>query len=264
MAYESHFVIIANPQCGDFSADSSPLDEFLFTGDLLEYQNFSIGYICNENTDLDHLKTFLAKYQKNSVVLIHSGYSNGKLLRTSIAEFSNITTHVFIEKHAQKRYRKNFNNGARRILIRDGFEKQSNKDYPFKEHFSELHIMFEEEGMNGFGDFSITSDEYSESGGPAYAVAIHLTYLEPDDDDDMYIKHYISDRNNSPADPGGKFLEAINKLVVDVEHDKKMFNSNAVVEFKALAERKHFPGLGYVKKLSMQHHIELLANFFEG
>ena len=25
---------------------------------------------------------------------------------------------------------------------------------------------------------------------------------------------------------------------------------------------KHFPGLGYVKKLSMKHHIETLADFF--
>lgn len=264
MAFNNDFIIIANPQCGDFSDDNSPIEKDLLTADLLEYQHLCIGYICSDDTDLDDLTSFLTKYLDFNVVLIHSGYSNGKLLRASIEDFKNISTHIFIEKHAQKRYRKNFNNGSRRILIRDGFEKQSNKNYPSKEHFSELHIMYEEEGMDGFGDFLINSDEYSESGGPAYAVAIHLTYLEPDDDDDMYIKHYISDRNNSPADPGGKFLEAINKLVVDVTNDHKMFQSNAVLEFKALAIRKHYPGLGSVKKLSMQHHIELLANFFEG
>ena len=43
-----------------------------------------------------------------------------------------------------------------------------------------------------------------------------------------------------------------------------MFHSNAVNEFKALKNRDHYPGLGSIKKLSMQHHIELLANFFKG
>jgi hypothetical protein len=29
-----------------------------------------------------------------------------------------------------------------------------------------------------------------------------------------------------------------------------------------LYEQGHFPGLGYVKKLSMNHHIETLARYF--
>ena len=28
-------------------------------------------------------------------------------------------------------------------------------------------------------------------------------------------------------------------------------------------KKKHYPGLGTVKKLSMQHHLELIADFFE-
>jgi hypothetical protein len=31
--------------------------------------------------------------------------------------------------------------------------------------------------MDGFGDFLIVGDDYSESGGPAYAIAIHLTFI---------------------------------------------------------------------------------------
>ena len=30
--------------------------------------------------------------------------------------------------------------------------------------------------MDGFGDFLIVGDDYSDTGGPAYAVAIHLTF----------------------------------------------------------------------------------------
>nr|MDC2856091.1 sce7725 family protein [Ningiella sp. W23] len=175
--------------------------------------------------------------------------------------FNKEFTHIFIEKFAQRRYRRIFTND-KRILIKDGFNRQkSNKDYPAKEHFSELHIMYKEENMDGFGDFLINGDEYSESGGPAYAVAIHLTYLDESDEDDMFIKHYLSESNSSPADPGGKFLEALNKLVND--NDPKIFSSQAHQEFHKLAARQHYPGLGYVKKLSMQHHLELIADFLK-
>ncbi len=114
--------------------------------------------------------------------------------------------------------------------------------------------------MDGFGDYLTVGDTYSETGGPAYAIAIHLTYIS--NDEDMFIYHFKSDRTNSPTDPGGKFLEALNKLVNKAEGKGSLiFKSKAYYEFKDLYDKQHYPGLGYVKKLSMQHHIELIANF---
>jgi hypothetical protein len=263
IAFESSFILIANPKCGDLESEYQTIENDLLTDELLKYPNLVIGYICDENTVLDQLSEFLEKYSHNKVALIHYGFGNGKKLSQTISDFKNICTHVFIEDHAQKRYRKNFNSGAARVLVRDGFHKRPNREHPKVEHFSELHIMYTEENMDGFGDFVISGDEYSESGGPAYAVAIHLTYLDDDDEDDMFIKHYVSDRNSTPADPGGKFLEALKKLVVDVDADGKMYQSDAVKEYKALYARSHFPGLGVVKKLSMQHHIQLLSEFLK-
>jgi hypothetical protein len=262
IAFESNFILIANPKCGDLESELHTIENDLLIDDLLQYPNLVIGYICDEHTVLDQLSEFLGKYSDNKIALIHYGFGNGKKLSETINNFKNICTHVFIEEHAQKRYRRNFNAGATRVLVRDGFHKRANREHPEVEHFSELHIMYTEEGMHGFGDFVISGDEYSESGGPAYAVAIHLTYLDYDDEDDMFIKHYVSDRTNSPADPGGKFLEALRKLVDDVDADGKMYESLAVKEYRALYKRSHFPGLGVVKKLSMQHHIELLSEFF--
>jgi len=43
----------------------------------------------------------------------------------------------------------------------------------------------------------------------------------------------------------------------------KVLETAAVKEFRDLYKRKHFPGLGYIKKLSMSHHIETLATYFE-
>ena len=67
--------------------------------------------------------------------------------------------------------------------------------------------------MSGFGDFLIVGDEYSESGGPAYTIAIHLTYIDFDQDEAMHVRHFLSDRQDTPKDPGGKFSEALTKLV---------------------------------------------------
>lgn len=254
------FTIIINPANGDFSLDNTTLIDCLNNEGIFEYENLNVAFICDESTTVDELHLAINDYPTNDITLIHYGFSDHKKLKEILSDFPNKFTHIFIEKYAQKRYRRAFT-ADKRILIRDGFERRSNKDYPIKEHFSELHIMYEDENMDGFGDFLINGDEYSESGGPAYAVAIHLTYLDQDDDNDMFIKHYISDSNSSPADPGGKFLEALNKLVGD--NDRNIFSSMAHKEFHKLAFKQHYPGLGYVKKLSMQHHLELIADFLK-
>ena len=114
--------------------------------------------------------------------------------------------------------------------------------------------------MDGFGDFLIVGEEYREAGGPAHAVAIHLTNLNKEDD--MFVMHFVSERAGSPVDPAGKFQEAIEKLVAELDRQGTLlFRSDACNEYRDLFERSHFPGLGYAKKLSMQHHLELLADF---
>jgi hypothetical protein len=150
------------------------------------------------------------------------------------------------------------------VLIRDGFVQRTNREHPEIEHFSDLHITYEDEGVDDFGDFLIVGDEFMEAGGPAYAVAIHLTFIDSNEDDDMFVKHYISDRTETPTDPAGKFMEALHKLVNDVARPTSgIYGSEAIEEFEDLHRREHYPGLGYVKKLSMQHHIELIADFLE-
>ena len=255
---ECEFTVIINPTCGDHENDNNELITRLNDEDIFKYAKLNIALICDENISIDKIKDYLDLHSELPIMIIHYGFSDAKALTNLLSEYNNINTQIFIEEFAQKRYRKAFSEYDR-VLIRDGFKKRSNKDHPQVEHFSELHIMYDDEGMRGFGDFLINGDEYSETGGPAYAVAIHLTYLDSSDDNDMFIKHYVSNTNSSPADPGGKFLEALNKLVNDT--NSNIFKSNAILEFKKLYDRQHFPGLGSVKKLSIQHHIELIADF---
>jgi hypothetical protein len=118
--------------------------------------------------------------------------------------------------------------------------------------------------MDGFGDFLIVGDDYSESGGPVYAVAIHLTFIDPEDDNSMWIYHFVSERQDTPKDPAGKFAEALARMMRVLNRpNSKVLETGAVREFRELHRQGHFPGLGHVKKLSMNHHIETLANYFQ-
>jgi hypothetical protein len=261
VSVDAEFILIVNSSCGDLAGDNTLIIDEVIQGELLQYRGLTLGYILDEEASLEALLRFSQEYSEFNIALIHFGYLNGAELSKAVSGLDNIKAHIFIEKHAQRRYRSRFQSDAKKVLIRDGFIKRSNREYPPSEPFSELHIMYRDEGVEGFGDFLITGEEFSESGGPAYAVAIHLTYLDGEMEDDMYVNHYVSDRNSTPADPGGKFLEALEKLTTDLNVGNKIYQSKATAEFKKLHANKHFPGLGVVKKLSMQHHIELIADF---
>lgn len=255
-----NLILIINPVNGDLSSDSSSLIDFL---DEKCADSVSAGILLSEDLSLDEVERLCGLVGERRLSFIHAGFSDGKGLADQIKNFDDCS-HVFIDNYSGKLYRRHFN-GSERILVKDGFQKRANRLHPPVEFFSDLHVVFADEGADGFGDFLIAGDDYSEGGGPAYAVAIHLTFIDREKDDEMYIHHFKSDRVDTPTDPAGKFAEAVRKLVAEVQSPgSKIFRTAAVEEFIALHDRGHFPGLGYVKKLSMQHHIETMANYFQG
>lgn len=254
-------IVIVNPYHGEHSGSAEGIIS-LIRDDYEHYDNISPGVLLTEDMEINDIRQICDHFDDRNVALIHSGFAKAKSLAASLDGVLDMT-HVFVEDNCGKLYRKHFL-GSKRVLLRDGFEKRINREHPEIEFFSDLHATYGEEGMDGFGDFLIVGSDYSEGGGPAYAVAIHITFIDPDNDDEMHIHHFISDRQDDPKDPAGKFYEALEKLVNEVNSTgSKVLKTNAVKEFIELYNREHFPGLGYVKKLSMQHHVETLANYFE-
>lgn len=253
------FILIINPKCGDFCYDRTPVINREMRSLLNRYDNWSLGYIVDhDSTERDIIE---GTGQNENVSIIHYDYPAGAALANALERIDSIRKHVFIETCCSRLYRRHFAE-KQRILIRDGFVQRTNRDHPPLERFSDLHVTFRDEGMNGFGDFLIVGKDYSDTGGPAYAVAIHITFIDKDQDDEMYIRHYVSDRSATPTDPAGKFAEAVAKLAADVNRRRSpIFRSEAIEQFLELHRTGHYPGLGFVKKLSMQHHIELVADF---
>lgn len=256
----SKAVVIINPYHGDHQENGASITKLL-QDDYIGNDAIAAGILLRSNMTVEEVMGYYAKHADHHPVLVHAGFTEPKALATDLAADMSGMCNIFIDEHAKLLYRKHFDQ-SKRILVRDGFKRQRNADYPEMEEFSDLHVTYKDIGMAGFGDFLMVGDAYSEGGGPAYAVAIHLTFIDPDKDDVMYIYHFVSDTKDTPTDPAGKFAQALNKLMNKLnDGNSKLYETSSIKEFRELHAKGHFPGLGYVKKLSMKHHIETLAAY---
>lgn len=153
------------------------------------------------------------------------------------------------------------------IELRDYFHKEDrNQDYAnnVDQLFSRDHLFYHDDGYIGFGDYSIIGDTYSDSGFAPKAVAIHIVYF--DNKNILRIRHFVSDSNEDITNPAKKFSEALEKLIVwydSTDFDKIKNDSSALIEFKKVYETKKYSGLGFIKKLSIKHHLEILGRFLD-
>ncbi|MGY3039208.1 hypothetical protein ACVWWQ_000795 [Rhodanobacter sp. TND4EL1] len=254
---EARFLIVANPSVGhhapelpaDFVREiSEAIEGYALGGWVLQVQEFD---------DLLRVREWL-RVSPGSAILHHGTMAAKDVVEAVGDEDGTNRTHLFGEK-CSPRYRGAFLSNEK-VLLEDGFNKTKNADYPDVEIFSELPVTYREQGATGFGDYLIVGSDYSEGGGAAYAVAIHITYADVEDDGVIYVRHFKSDTNDTPTDPAGKFREALTKLVDYCERaGSKIPQTSAIKEFQRLHQHGHFPGLGYVKKLSMQHHLEIMG-----
>ncbi len=150
-----------------------------------------------------------------------------------------------------------------KVLFEDHFQKKSrNVDYSINEDepFSSDHLYFEQDGYIGFSDYSVVGDDYSETGFAPYAVAIHTVYF--DAENNLRVRHFVSDTNDDITDPAGKFAEALKKLV-DWNVTQKL-DTYGIRAFEDMHRGRTYPGLGTVKKLSIMHHLELMSRYLDG
>jgi hypothetical protein len=252
-------IVIVNPHKGDLAGDGANITTLLNEG-FLDKDGITAGILLTGGMSVEGALACYEEHNDHGPSFIHAGFTDAKALAEKLP---NKTKHFFFEAHTGKLYWKHFA-GCDRVLLRDGFKRQRNADYLPSDKFSDLHLTYKDEGMDGFGDFLIVGDDYSESGGPAYAVAIHLTYIDPDREDVMFVYHFVSTSNDTPTDPAGKFAEALKKLIAKLDAgNSHLFEGEAIKEFRELHAKRHFPGLGSVKKLSMKHHIETLADYLD-
>ena len=252
-------IVIINPKVGDLAGNGGAITALLDESYLTDPRITAGILLTNWMTAADAIRLHIA-HQAHFPVFIHVGFLDAQALATALGPALPHSRHVFFEKTSATHLQ--YFSAAHRVLIKDGHVKRKNAAYPPVEAFADIHLNFHLQGMNGFGDFLTVGDEFSETGGPAYAVAIHLTFIDPRRADEMMIYHFVSDRVDTPEDAPGKFGEALVKLVATYRAgNSNLVHGQAMAEFLSLHARSHYPGLGIAKRLSMIHHIETYAAY---
>ncbi len=235
-------ILIVNPHRGDHAGAGEDISALL-AEKYLPKPEIAAGILLKEHTSVAGALKRWKEHQEHQITFVHAGFTEAKALAEGLGAGLNDTRHIFFEPDCGKLYRKHFE-GCERVLLRDGFKVRRNKDHPDVEFFSDLHITYPDEGVDGFGDFLIVGEKYYESGGPAYAIAIHITFIDPENDDAMYIYHFKSERQDTPTDPAGKFAEALKAMIQKLdEPGSKVLETEAIKEFRLLHKKQHYPGL---------------------
>lgn len=257
-----NFNIIINPFCGDLINKSESLLSLL-NSELSGYNNYQLGILCNNKTNLVDLLEVIKRYpvECNGFTLIHNivMLDVDKLI-SLYTSYMPIVNNVINFEHTSgnRRYYRNFSSDTR-VSLSDYFKSQTrNANYLSVEEsqFTDEHLYFKEEGYKGFGDFLTIGDNYSETGFLPYAVAIHISYA--DSNNNVVVKHFVSDSNDDASDVGGKFAEANAKLFKWCK--SQGLSTIGLERFYELYNSGHFPGLGTIKKYSIMNHIELMIN----
>lgn len=251
--------LIVNPTIGELSGDSNFYLEYLSE---LEDSKFLPAFIYKNNSDF--INQSIGSFSLNSCMIICQND-----VSPDDSEFKQLVdrtevSHINISAPDRNRTLNRFIKGLNKNYIRldDLFEKQArNSDYlEIQEHrFSEEHIYYVEDGFNGFSDYTVLPSEYIDGGSTPRAVVIHLTYLNGENQ--IWIRHFTSETNDSISNVQGKFAEAAKKAVVYCK--QKGLDNSAISELISYYDNEHYPGLGTVKKLSIKNHLLVVSQFLK-
>ncbi|WP_308779541.1 sce7725 family protein [uncultured Clostridium sp.] len=149
-----------------------------------------------------------------------------------------------------------------KVIFSDKFNKlKRNNDYSENdnEFFSSEHLYYTMNDYIGFSDYSIIGKDFTDSGFAARAVAIHIVYFN--EQQEMWVKHFVSDSNEDIKDPAKKYSEALEKLFE--WESKTKTDTYAIKEFINQYKNGEYPGLGIPKKLAIMHHLELINRYLD-
>lgn len=265
MRNKMRFALVLNPTDGDFKHDTVSFGAWLEESKQLLNGSQGIdwipAFICTRRL-LDDIPSLIKKYQLNNVMLVFKSCMDmedpkvSNLVNDARVEF---VVNAFGAVGSRRLNTILKRTGKKIIRLDDCFKTRTrNADYALEddELFSEEPFYYMNDGYDGFSDYTTLPSDYVEGGMMPYAVAIHLSYKK--DDDRLNVHHFVSDSNESNTNVRGKFQEAACKIGPFFDGKEQ---TSSVKELIAKAEDPDgYPGLGYLKKLSVKNHLELIAS----
>jgi hypothetical protein len=250
------FLFICNPYYGTFADNAEQLFTGLISGTLMEYDNWTPTLQVNVHSVPAVITQFLQRYSGREVAIIYSGLPTSA---QAIALLNNnqIVHHAFLEGHVAAAYINGIPAGQR-VMISDRFHRQArNADYPDHEFFSDMNTLPGNPNRIDFGDYSIVGDHFTETGGPAYAVVVHHIHYQGGTPGPLEISHFISDDTDTAVNTSGKIIQAVHNLVAAMP-GLQPNNTGVCHEYQVMDQGQISHGLGYLKRLAIKHHLEIM------
>lgn len=250
--------LIVNPFQGEIPGDTEIFLNYIFNQ---ENSKFRIAFHYSDN--LEYISTSIEKFNlDNCLIVCLDNFSDEENFKT-LCKNPKVTHIMLLEPHKYRsldRFIKSL--GKFYIRLDDVFEKQQkNADFlNISAHkLTEEHLYYTEDNYQGFSDFTILPSEYTDGGSTPRAVVIHLTYLNSEVENQIWIRHFTSVSNDSIANVQGKFAEAAEKAIYFC--DILPLNNTATDELRKYFVESRYPGLGTVKKISLKNHLLIVSNF---
>jgi len=250
--------LILNPTVGKKSGDVDNYLEYLNSD---EGKVFKPAFHYYKNSD--YIKNAVHKYDlKDCMLICYSNFIEDEHFR-ALCEEEYISHIVLFEPHRYRgldRYLKAL--GKNYICLNDSFERQlKNADFlDIAAHkFTEEHLYYNDEGYQGFSDFTVLPSEFIDGGSTPRAVVIHFTYVNEQEENQIWIRHFTSNTNDSIANVQGKFAEAAQKAINFC--DENELDNSAIAELRTYYVNGKYPGLGIVKKISIKNHLNIVCNY---
>ena len=259
------FSIIVNPNDGDFKHKTVSFDILSLKPDLAKTEGVWIPAYLYQGNPLE-LNREISGSIWSEVILVFKTCADvdNPDVSTLIA---NSKVRIVINnfgKTISRRVKKSIKEAGKSLVcLEDCFNnKKRNADYQKEEDelFSEMFYYWQEEGFDGFGDYTALPSEYAEGGMLPYALAIHLTYRKSKDQ--IYVHHFVSDSNYDQSNIKGKFYEAASKI--EPFFEGKIHTASVDELISKAKDSDGYPGLGYLKKLSVKNHLELIKQVILG
>lgn len=247
--------VVVNPRRGEFARGvpdtwTTPVNAVVGSSTVIRP-----AFQISRTTTRTQLRNFLAVQAGRHVgVVVHTAEIPPNDLSTDLVRSNAI---VFL--HARSNpgmYARALAPGTA-VEIEDSFTAQvRNADYNGEEWFTSSHLNYRQSGLPGFSDFGPLPSTFSLSGGPAAAVAIHLTYQRPADGS-LWVEHFVSDSTAlGDGDRASKMGEATAKVAAAVRANPAKFVLTDGLQAFLTQDATRMPtDLGTSKRQQLAHHL---------
>lgn len=268
IANKMKFALVLNPMDGAYKHDTVSFDPF--NGELGESLSDTDAWISAFDYKFGAHATIsscmTANDLKDVMIIFRNGISADDVYARELIHDDRVSYIVcsFTDNMSRGLRHDIMSSGKHIISLKDCFPKKANNgEYVgcVDESFSDEVFFYREDGLQGFSDYTTLPSEYIDGGITPKTLVIHFTYKK--NDEEINVHHFVSDSNQFNTDIKGKFHEAAVKVAPFYRQNNYPITAPVQETIDRSSGMDGYPGLGYIKKLSIKNHLLLMQSIIK-